>query len=82
MFWTSAARAVSLNAFDAVAGAGVSRILGVCCFEMLFFGAGCCDNAGGVDGRIDGVGKDDDRTVVGKNTCGFSMVVELESRPM
>lgn len=81
MFWTSAAREVSLNALGAVAGAGVSRILGVCCFDMHCFGADCFDRIGGVDGRIDGIGKDD-RAVAGKNTCGLSMVVELESRPV
>lgn len=81
VFWTRAARALFLNAVGAVAGAGVSRILGVC-VDVHFFGTDCCDRAGGVDGRIDGIGKDDDRAVVGKNTCGLSMVVELESRPM
>ena len=82
MFWTSAARALSLNALGAVAGAGVSRILGVG-VDVHFFGADCFDRAVGVDGRIDGIGNDDDdRAVAGKNTCGLSMVVELESRPM
>ena len=80
VFWTWAARAVSLNAHGAVAGAGVSRILGVF-FDMHFFGMSVLDVAVGVDGRIGGNGRDDS-AAAGKNTCGLSMFIGLESGPI
>lgn len=67
MFWTCAAREGSSNALGAVAGAGVSEILGFC-VDTRFFDVDCSGKTGGVDGSIDGVGKDDE-AVAGNNTC-------------
>ena len=70
MFRTCAALVASLNAPDAVAGAGASVILGS--FDTDFCGKDCFDRHFGEDGRIADGGSDGE-AVAGKNACERNM---------
>lgn len=78
MFWTWAARVGSLNALGAVAGAGVSVILGV--FGVDLFGVYFFDEAFGEDARIDANGNGG-RAVAERNACGFDTAIVLGHGP-
>ena len=78
MFWTWAASAGSLNALGAVAGAGVSVILGG--LDMDFFGVDFIDDAFGEDARIDANGNDG-RAIAEKNACGLDTAIVLGRGP-
>ena len=72
MFWTWAAKAASLNALGAVAGAGVIVIRG-------FVGVGC-SKAVGEDRRLDD-NDNDVGAIMGKYACEFDALIVLGCGP-
>lgn len=83
VFWTWTATAASLSALGAVAGAGVSVILGTFgtdFFGLDFFSVDFFDGTLGEDGRIDANGNDG-KAVARNDAWGLDIVIGLGHGP-